>query len=171
MRELLLAERIDLGQRVLANLVFQIEKRISAGVSDINIVVDIVFHVRRDRINAVFIRLQNRLAVLHRNRRIIMHLELQIAPIGRAFHPVCARIGSACQLPAEGIHYGLRVFAVQDELRGGDVFRPQLIGGLGVDVPLAMIVLKGGTYEVQNSCRIVLIPFNTAAFIQLFQLL
>ena len=171
MREILLAERIDLGQRVLANLVFQIENRIPAGVSDINIVVNIVVHVCRDRINTVFIRLQNRLAVLHRNRRIIMHLELQIAPIGRAFHPACARIGFACQLPAGGVHYGLRVFAVQDELRGGDVFRPQLIGGLGVDVPLALIVLEGGTYEVKSIFRMVLIPFNTAVFIQLFQLL
>ena len=171
MRELLLAERIDLGQRVMANLVFQIENRIPAGVSDINIVVNIVVHVCRDRINTVFIRLQNRLAVLHRNRRIIMHLELQITPIGRTFHPVCTRIGFACQLPAGGVHYGHRVFAVQDEPRSGDVFRPQLIGGLGVDVPLALIVLKGGTYEVQNNGRIVSIPFNTAAFIQLFQLL
>ena len=109
MRELLLVERIDMGQRVPADLIFQIENRISTGVSDINIVVDIVVHVRRDRINAVFIRLQNRLAVLHRNRRLVMHLELQIAPVGRAFHRGCARIGFAFQLLAGGMHCGRRI--------------------------------------------------------------
>ena len=171
MRELQVTGIISPFQRVQANLVSQIENRISAGISDINIVVDIVVHVRRDRINAVLIRLQNRLAILHRNRRIIMHLELQIAPIGLAFRPGCARIGFAFQLPAGGIHYGQRVFTIQDEPRGGDVFCSLLIGGLGVDVPLAVVVLKGGAYESKPSFRIISIPCNAALVIQFFQLL
>ena len=170
-REIQIAGICSPVQRIQANPVSQIENRISAGISDINIVVDIVVHVCRDRINAVFIRFQNRLTVLHRNRRIIMHLELQIAPIGRAFRPGCARIGFAFQLPAGGIHYGQRVFTIQDEPRGGDVFCFLFIGGLGVDVPLAVVVLKGGAYESKPRFRIISIPCNAAFVIQFFQLL